>query len=141
LAGDAGEAKIARFGLICPLQFQNRIAPLARRFKAFKSFQQFQSFQTFQFGGAGGGDPKFAAKDWQTSQVIGLISDTHGLVRPQALDALRGVDLIIHAGDIGKAEVLDALKPIAPLHAIRGNSDRGAWAKKLPDTMTSRSAE
>ena len=68
-------------------------------------------------------------------KVIGLISDTHGLVRPQALDALRGVDLIIHAGDIGKAEVLDALKPIAPLHAIRGNSDRGAWAKKLPDTM------
>ena len=68
-------------------------------------------------------------------RLIGLISDTHGLVRPQALDALRGVDLIIHAGDIGKAEVLEALKPIAPLHAIRGNNDRGAWAKKLPDTM------
>jgi len=68
--------------------------------------------------------------------VIGLIADTHGLVRPQALDALRGVDLIIHAGDIGKPEVLDALKPIAPLHAIRGNNDRGAWAKKLPDTKT-----
>ena len=69
-------------------------------------------------------------------RVIGLISDTHGLVRPQALDALRGVDLIIHAGDIGKVEVLDALKPIAPLHAIKGNNDRGAWAKKLPDTKT-----
>jgi putative phosphoesterase len=66
--------------------------------------------------------------------VIGLISDTHGLVRPQALDALRGVDLIIHAGDIGKAEVLDALGAVAPLHAIRGNNDRGDWAKKLPDT-------
>jgi putative phosphoesterase len=63
-----------------------------------------------------------------------LISDTHGLVRPQALDALRGVDLIIHAGDIGKAEVLDALGAVAPLHAIRGNNDRGDWAKKLPDT-------
>ena len=68
-------------------------------------------------------------------RVIGLISDTHGLVRPQALEALRGVDLLIHAGDIGKAEVLDALEPIAPLHAIKGNNDRGAWAKKLPDTM------
>jgi hypothetical protein len=65
-----------------------------------------------------------------------LISDTHGLVRPQALDALRGVDLIIHAGDIGKAEVLDALGAVAPLHAIRGNNDRGDWAKKLPDTKT-----
>ncbi|HXK28172.1 MAG TPA: metallophosphoesterase family protein [Candidatus Binatia bacterium] len=68
-------------------------------------------------------------------EVIGLISDTHGLVRPQALDALRGVDLLIHAGDIGKAEVLDALEPIAPLHAIKGNNDHGAWAKKLPGTM------
>ncbi|MDP2602161.1 MAG: metallophosphoesterase family protein [Deltaproteobacteria bacterium] len=68
-------------------------------------------------------------------KVIGLISDTHGLVRPEALEALCGVDLIIHAGDIGKAEVLDALKPIAPLHAIRGNNDRGTWVKKLPDTM------
>ena len=68
-------------------------------------------------------------------KVIGLISDTHGLVRPQALDALRGVDLIIHAGDVGKPEVIDALKLIAPLHAIKGNNDRGAWAKKLPDAM------
>ena len=68
-------------------------------------------------------------------ELIGLISDTHGLVRALALDMLRGVDLIIHAGDIGKPEVLDALKPIAPLHAIKGNNDRGAWAKKLPDTM------
>lgn len=68
-------------------------------------------------------------------EVIGLISDTHGLARPQALDALHGVDLIIHVGDIGKPEVLDALEPIAPLHAIKGNNDRGAWAKKLPDTL------
>jgi uncharacterized protein len=57
-------------------------------------------------------------------------------MRPEALKALRGVDLIIHAGDIGKAEVLDVLEAIAPLHAIRGNSDRGAWAKKLSDTKT-----
>lgn len=69
-------------------------------------------------------------------RLIGLISDTHGLVRPQALDALRGVDLIIHSGDIGKSEVLAALKSIAPLHAIKGNNDRGAWAKKLPETKT-----
>ena len=67
-------------------------------------------------------------------ELIGLISDTHGLVRPEVLEALRGVDLIIHAGDIGKVEVLDALKPIAPLHAIKGNNDRGAWARHLSDT-------
>lgn len=65
-----------------------------------------------------------------------MISDTHGLVRPHALDALRGVDLVIHAGDIGKAEVLDALEPIALLHVIKGNNDRGGWAEKLPDTKT-----
>lgn len=66
--------------------------------------------------------------------VIGLISDTHGLVRPAAIEALQGVDLIIHAGDIGKPEVLEALKAIGPLVAIKGNNDIGAWAKSLPDT-------
>ena len=66
--------------------------------------------------------------------VIGLISDTHGLVRPEALEVLRGVDLIIHAGDIGSREVLDVLRPIAPLAVIKGNNDRGVWAKKLSDT-------
>jgi len=70
----------------------------------------------------------------QERQVIGVISDTHGLVRPQALQALRNVDLIIHAGDIGAPEVLDALKKIAPLVAIKGNNDRESWAKSLPDT-------
>lgn len=67
-------------------------------------------------------------------QVVGVISDTHGLVRPQALAALHGVDHIIHAGDIGDAAVLDALRQIAPLTAIRGNNDRGPWARGLPDT-------
>jgi uncharacterized protein len=67
--------------------------------------------------------------------VIGLISDTHGLVRPEAIEALRGVDLVIHAGDIGKPEVLDALKAVSPLVAIKGNNDIGAWAKPLPDTQ------
>jgi uncharacterized protein len=67
-------------------------------------------------------------------QLIGLISDTHGLVRPQALQALRGVDLIIHSGDIGKPEVLQSLKTIAPLVAIKGNIDRDNWARPLPET-------
>jgi len=64
---------------------------------------------------------------------IGVISDTHGLVRPEALSALKSSELIIHAGDIGKGEVLTALKSIAPVIAIRGNNDREAWAKKMPD--------
>jgi uncharacterized protein len=68
------------------------------------------------------------------THVIGLISDTHGLIRPQALEALQGVALIIHAGDIGKPEVIAALKAIAPVLAIKGNNDIGAWAKPLPDT-------
>jgi putative phosphoesterase len=68
------------------------------------------------------------------THVIGLISDTHGLIRPEALEALQGADLIIHAGDIGKPEVLGALKAIAPVLAIKGNNDIGAWAKPLPDT-------
>ena len=67
-------------------------------------------------------------------RVIGLISDTHGLIRPQALAALEGVERIIHAGDIGKLEVVVALKAIAPVAAIKGNIDRGAWAKRLPNT-------
>ena len=67
-------------------------------------------------------------------QRIGLISDTHGLVRPEALEALRDSDLLIHAGDIGKPEVLAALKRIAPLIAIRGNIDTAPWAKRLTET-------
>lgn len=66
---------------------------------------------------------------------IGLISDTHGLVRPEALSFLAGSDAIVHAGDIGKPEVLQTLSAIAPLHAIRGNNDTGAWAKDLPDAL------
>ena len=66
---------------------------------------------------------------------IGLISDTHGLLRPEAAAALRGVDHIIHAGDIGGAEVLAALEEIAPVDAVRGNNDRGAWAASIPETL------
>jgi putative phosphoesterase len=66
--------------------------------------------------------------------VIGLISETHGLIRPQAHEALKGVDLIIHAGDIGKREVIDALQDIAPVLAIKGNNDIGGWAHRFPET-------
>ena len=65
---------------------------------------------------------------------IGLISDTHGLLRPEALNALRGSELIIHAGDVGKPKILDKLKAVAPVIAIRGNIDTGAWASALPLT-------
>jgi uncharacterized protein len=65
---------------------------------------------------------------------IGLISDTHGLLRPEALIALQGSELIIHAGDVGKPEVVEALKTIAPVIAVRGNVDTGAWAAALPAT-------
>jgi uncharacterized protein len=64
--------------------------------------------------------------------LIGLISDTHGLMRPEALDALRDSDLIIHCGDIGDPAVLEALRTIAPVRAIRGNNDTDGWARNLP---------
>ena len=66
--------------------------------------------------------------------MIGLISDTHGLLRDQALEALRGSELIIHAGDVGKPEILSALEELAPVIAVKGNIDTGAWASKLPAT-------
>lgn len=63
---------------------------------------------------------------------IGLISDTHGLVRPEALQALAGVERIIHAGDVGGASVIDALRAIAPVDVVRGNNDKDPWGIKLP---------
>lgn len=66
--------------------------------------------------------------------MIGVISDTHGLLRDEASAALRGSELIIHAGDIGKPEVLEGLREIAPVVAVRGNNDRGAWARALRDS-------
>lgn len=65
---------------------------------------------------------------------VGIISDTHGLLRPQAVAALQGVELIIHAGDIGKADIIDQLRRIAPVHAIRGNVDTQDWAAAFPET-------
>jgi putative phosphoesterase len=66
--------------------------------------------------------------------VVGIISDTHGLVRPQALDALRGSKLIIHAGDIGNLDVIYQLRAVAPTIAVRGNVDTQAWAADFPVT-------
>ena len=70
-----------------------------------------------------------AAKQLKT---IGLISDTHGLLRPEAVRALVGVRHIIHAGDIGGSEILEELRRIAPVYAVRGNNDKGAWAAQIP---------
>lgn len=67
--------------------------------------------------------------------IIGVISDTHGLLRPEALDALRGSDHVIHAGDVGGAEILAILLEIAPVTAIRGNVDKEARAQGLPETQ------
>ena len=65
---------------------------------------------------------------------IGVISDTHGLLRPQALEALQGCDHIVHAGDIGAEKILAELREIAPLTAVRGNNDTQPWARSVPET-------
>jgi hypothetical protein len=65
---------------------------------------------------------------------VGVISDTHGLLRAAALDALRGSDLLIHGGDIGSPEILSQLQTIAPVRSVRGNNDRAPWGKQLPLT-------
>lgn len=70
------------------------------------------------------------------SLTVGLISDTHGLLRPQAVEALRNVQRIIHAGDIGGPEILASLGAIAPVNAVRGNNDQGDWAARLPEELT-----
>lgn len=66
--------------------------------------------------------------------TLGVISDTHGLLRPEAVEALRGSDRILHAGDVGDSEILERLAEVAPVTAIRGNVDTGAWAKSLAET-------
>lgn len=68
------------------------------------------------------------------SFILGLISDTHGLLRPEALNALQGCQAIIHAGDVGDPLILERLRAIAPVHAVRGNVDTEAWSKALPQT-------
>lgn len=66
---------------------------------------------------------------------IGIISDTHGLLRPEAISALSGSEVILHIGDVGKNQILERLSEIAPVHAIRGNIDTGPWADGLPETL------
>lgn len=64
--------------------------------------------------------------------IVGVISDTHGLLRAEAVEALRGADFIVHAGDVGTPEILEELRAIAPVTAVRGNVDGGSWARRLP---------
>jgi hypothetical protein len=71
-----------------------------------------------------------------TETLIGVISDTHGLLRPEAIAALRGAQLIIHAGDIGRPEIIDELGKLAPTVAVRGNVDTERWAREFPATRT-----
>ena len=66
--------------------------------------------------------------------IVGVISDTHGLLQPAAIEAFKGTDLIIHAGDVGKPDILEDLQAIAPVEVVRGNMDMGDWAHKLPET-------
>lgn len=68
--------------------------------------------------------------------LIGVISDTHGLLRPEAIAAMKGVETILHAGDIGSPEILEGLKKIAPVVAVRGNMDSMIWSRDLPLTET-----
>ena len=70
----------------------------------------------------------------KVEHLIGVVSDTHGFLRPEVVGALQGVSLILHAGDVGKSEILDELSEIAPVKAVRGNVDRGVWAEQLPRT-------
>lgn len=65
---------------------------------------------------------------------VGVLSDTHGLLRPEALEALQGSDLIVHAGDMGSETIIPALEEIAPVYAVRGNVDKGTWAQRFPLT-------
>lgn len=67
---------------------------------------------------------------------LGIISDTHGLLRPEVLEALKSYDHVLHIGDVGTAETLNTLQQIVPLTAVRGNVDRGAWSEVLPMTNT-----
>jgi putative phosphoesterase len=69
---------------------------------------------------------------------VGLISDTHGLLRPEALAFLRGSDFIVHAGDIGDAAILRELQALAPVTAVRGNNDKGRWAEDVAETQVLR---
>ena len=68
----------------------------------------------------------------ETTAVIGIVSDTHGFLAPHATGLLQGVDYIVHAGDIGSLAIVDELRRLAPVYAVRGNMDREDWSKQLP---------
>jgi putative phosphoesterase len=72
----------------------------------------------------------------QPVELVGVISDTHGLLRPEVPQLFKGVSLILHAGDIGSPDVLESLRTIAPVVAVRGNNDTGKWARRIPETRT-----
>ena len=72
-------------------------------------------------------------RNWKSPSLIGVISDTHGLLRPEVLEVFRGVNLILHAGDVGSPDVLERLRSIAPVVAVRGNNDEGVWARRIPE--------
>src|SRR5256885_1638780 len=76
----------------------------------------------------------FQLQPMNQPHIIGVISDTHSLLRPEAVQALQGSELIIHAGDVGNSEILDELRKIAPVVAVKGNVDKGPWAEALPMT-------
>jgi putative phosphoesterase len=77
----------------------------------------------------------------RSARRVGLISDTHGLLRPEALAFLKGSDFIVHGGDIGNAKVLEELRALAPLTVVRGNNDSGAWAEGIAETEVLRIGE
>ena len=79
-----------------------------------------------------GGEEHMTTSDREGMNLIGVISDTHGLLRPEALRALWGAELLLHAGDIGAPAVIANLRALAPVMAVRGNCDRGAWAEAYP---------
>ncbi len=80
--------------------------------------------------------PVLSPADPGTARKVGLIADTHGVLRPQARDALEGCELIIHAGDVGSVEVIQELEVLAPVVAVRGNVDVQPWAADFPDSRT-----
>ena len=81
--------------------------------------------------------PNSNSRDSKTGvRTLGVISDTHGLLRPEVLPLFKGVDLILHGGDIGSLDVLEQLRSIAPVVAVRGNNDNAPWAREIPDCET-----
>jgi uncharacterized protein len=77
---------------------------------------------------------EYRSKGSEVMLRVGLISDTHGLLRPEALAFLKGSEFIIHGGDIGEASILETLSEIAPVTAVRGNNDRGRWVERIGET-------